>query len=96
MKHFLLFIGAVFIWPLSLFFRGLVIIISNLFLIIWYLNFKNLFWFKNYYFYVWRDAGYFDVVQDENGKFITKLVSYDEYYKTPVDMIRNKLTREYK
>ena len=96
MKYILRFFCAVTIYPLFFIYCGILAVIVNIGLIIWHFNFKHLFWFDNYYFYIAKDAGWFEPREEKDGGIGIKSVTYDEYYKTPYDMIVGNLTREYK
>lgn len=96
MKYLLRILCAIIIYPLCIAYCAVLIIIANIGLIVWYFDTKHLFWFDNYYFYIRRNAGWFEPYEKKDVGVCIKSVIYDEYYKTPYDMIMGNLTREYK
>lgn len=84
MKYLFRLFCAIVIYPIYIICTGLIYIICNIGIFIWYFDFNNFVWFDNYYFYIRRN------------EYCNSELAYEEYYKSPYHMIIGKLTSDIK
>ncbi len=97
MKYLFRFIGVFILWPFTLIYSIVGYIVLNTISILYHLNFKHIWWKwdkYDWYFYITRNNLELNEVDLEKSEI--NWIRYDEYYKTPLDMLKNKLIKEYK
>ena len=84
-------IGVLVVWPLWIIFMWIFYLIGCTAIYIWYLDFKHCklpLKAKDYYFYLCKDGYNLELEDGYPVKY-----RFDSYYRTPLDMLRNKLTQ---
>ena len=94
MKYLVRLIGAILVWPGHALFNVLLFLAINFLSIIWYFDFNHLILLskKDFYLYMARNEHDISDINAKNG--ICEWETYSTYYKTPLDILIGKLTKE--
>lgn len=92
MRYLFRLILLLFMWPLLIIVMIVALTCYNLLMILWYFDFDHLYWEDNYWFPIASDRMEIKY-KDENNPKSFYTVIYDEYYKTPKDLLLDIRTR---
>lgn len=97
MKYLFRLLGVLIAWPLYLLFYTAFILVLNTLSIIFHFNFKHLERLKrsDLYFPLSNSWEIDVLVEDKGNPTGPEIRSYFLYYKTPLDMLTNTLTKVY-
>ena len=96
MKYFIRFIGAFIVYPLMVLWVLIFgFFVLNILIVLWYFNFKHI-WVpkkQDFYLYWVRDGLDSELENSSEHEIKIKWYTYSEFYKSPLDMLKGKLTR---
>ena len=96
MKYIFRLIGAFILWPLLTAYILLSFIVVNTLSVIWYFNFKHLWHLKSRDFYFFMESNGSEVADLDIKNGLCEWETYELYYRTPLDMIKGKITKNIK